>query len=613
MSAAVSAPSPFKDDEHGSDGHEGRADGSTKAMEAPEATAVAEEATEPTFLESLPRHLRSVNARAVLTREDLPRRGDSLDDPQLSAATQRVWDAQKQEARGLAEKYRALADLYEHDGDYEEVTELDSVNTTRAALALRVTGSAAGWQLRDAYQAVHQFPQCLEALESGSFPSPWFQKMLGTSRSLSDDSRRKLDLAVASWSPDITPERFFALLKKLIALLEQREDRPDPVACLTRSVALLPSIEPGMGTMQISGPIPEVLAQWKQLDESARAVQAAQRTALREGTQIPHDPDGRVLETGRALPLAELRFALLGSAAFDLEGVVVPAGRFRLNVTVPALALLGASDEPGTLEGTIPLPPSMARSLAGGEGAWYRVLAEPSTGAFLPLPAEKYVPTAAMLEHLRLRNSTCAVPGCSRPTSWASECDHIEECERGNPAAGGLTEIENLHLLCWQHHLDKTNGLLDPTRLPTSPTDPGRTRWSVGRRTTSRGPGGVDVVTAIDDLDTASIQIADDLTRAWTSFLRGTHAADPATLPEPPGPRGPGRVVPLGRRAGYSEANPAPTRDAPLPPSQRHPRSRGGAGTQQGRTEDSPGRSEIPPDRTEIPPGPWGDDGPPPF
>src|SRR5699024_11490725 len=68
-----------------------------------------------------------------------------------------------------------------------------------------------------------------------------------------------------------------------------REQRPDPLSCLTRTVELLPSTEPGMGTIQIHGPIPEILAQWKRLDESARAVQRAQRTALREGTPIPHD------------------------------------------------------------------------------------------------------------------------------------------------------------------------------------------------------------------------------------------------------------------------------------------------------------------------------------
>ena len=584
MSAVEEQPSPFDEDGRG------------------ETAAAA-------FLASLPPRLRNISARQGLTRDALPRRGESMDDPQLSAATQRVWDAEKHEARCLAEKHRALADLYDHDGEYEEAPEVDSVSATRAGLALRVTSSAASWHLRDGYQAVHLFPRCLALLESGNLPSAWFQKMLKSSRSLTDASRKNLDVAVASWSADISPERFFTLLKKLITLLEQREDDPDPLTCLRRSVDLLPSIEPGMGTIQVSGPIPEILAQWKQLDESARAVQTAQRTALREGTSIPHDPDGRVLETGRALPLPELRFALMGSAALDLDGVAVPAGRFRLNVTVPALTLLGASEEPGMLEGTIALPPSMARSLAGGENAWYRVLAEPTGGAFLPLPAEKFVPTTAMLEHLRLRNSRCAVPGCTRLTSWASECDHIQECQRGNPEAGGLTEVENLHLLCWQHHLDKTNGLLDPTRLPTEPTQPGRTRWSVGPGS-GRGSD-LDVVTVVDDLDTASIQIAEDLEQAWTCYLRGTHAADPATDPatgpvttgpvttgpEPPGPGSTGRVIPL-KRPGGDDGDPPPQ---PPPFCWEPPLSR-----------ERP-RRPRPPGGTEIPPGDWGEHGPPPF
>src|SRR5699024_8337198 len=35
------------------------------------------------FLASLPRHLRDVRARRELTRQDLPRRGGSVEDPQL--------------------------------------------------------------------------------------------------------------------------------------------------------------------------------------------------------------------------------------------------------------------------------------------------------------------------------------------------------------------------------------------------------------------------------------------------------------------------------------------------------------------------------------------------
>src|SRR5699024_4120614 len=157
-------------------------------------------------------------------------------------------------------------------------------------------------------------------------------------------------------------------------------------------------------------------------------------------------------------------------------------------------------------------------------------------------------------EHLRLRHSMCAVPGCTRPTSWASECAHIEECPRGTDGGGGPTEIANLHLLCWRHHLDKTNGLLDPTRLPTTPTQPRRTRWSIG--TIGR------LVTVIDDLGTASIQSAEDLAQAWACYLRSTHAADPATDPRATPRRPPGRT----QNPPGTAQNPPDPWESPCPP-----------------------------------------------
>src|SRR5699024_5761308 len=65
---------------------------------------------------------------------------------------------------------------------------------------------------------------------------------------------------------------------------------------------------------------------------------------------------------------------------------------------------------------------------------------------------------------------------CSRPTSWASEMDHIQEYDHHSPADGGRTCIENCHLLCWRHHQLKTAGLLDPTRLTPRARSSGHAR-----------------------------------------------------------------------------------------------------------------------------------------
>src|SRR5699024_12853602 len=151
--------------------------------------------------------------------------GASCAAARLTPGAHRVRAAAKSTARCLAEHSRALAELHEHEGEYEEIAEFDEVGTLRAGLALRVTRSAATWQLRDAYQAVHLFPRALERMGEGIMPSAWFLRMLKTSRDLTDASRRDLDLAISSWSMDITPERIFTLLQALIKQLHAQYRR----------------------------------------------------------------------------------------------------------------------------------------------------------------------------------------------------------------------------------------------------------------------------------------------------------------------------------------------------------------------------------------------------
>lgn len=501
---------------------------------------------ERAFLDSLPRRLQIVDARSPLTRDGLPDRTECGKDPELGAAAQRVWDAEKSSARALAGRYRALAELF--DCEREDDEDEEDVTTARAAIALRVTHGVARWELRSAHRAAHHLPRTFSLLEGGRFPSWWFQRMVRESEDLSEESRRQLDLAVATWSTDIPVDRFITLLGALVGLLARREEELEEAPPLPREITIAPDTTRGAGSLVARGPIPEILAYWKRLDESARAIQAAQRKALRDDTEIPYDVDDLVTSTGRPLPLDRLRYELQLNATFDTGDVPIPGPRFRLNVTVPALTLRGASDAPGMLDGTTPIPPEMARLLAGGQETWFRVLTDPCSGAFLPLPADRYQPSQTMLEHLRLRNATCAVPGCTRPASWAAECDHLEEFDHEHPERGGRTELENLHMLCWQHHQDKTAGLLDPARIPTATREPGRTRWRLGRTG--------DHAIVADDVDLATRIAVEELEAAWRTHLArrtqrtaqgatqagtektATKDADPATtpasLPAPP-------------------------------------------------------------------------------
>ena len=448
---------------------------------------------------------------------DEPGDGPASDAPEPSPAApalpphlQPVLAASLEESRRLAARFTTLAPSF-HDPEREDYDEdVAEAELLAVALALRCTRTVADRVLHDAHVAVTQLPRTHARLDSGEFPAAWFERILRRTRHLTPEQMASVDAAASQWPTTISTEQFHHRLSRLLSLLESQQETP---AHLTpegrRRVELLPTRDDGIGCLRVIGPAPEILALAQRLDAAARAVQAAQRRAFEAGEEPPLDPRGTVAETAMPASLALLQYDLLGGAALDTDGVRVPEPRFRLNVTVPVLTLLGGSEEPGMLEGTTPIPAAMARELAGASETWHRVLTDPCSGAFLPLPAQRYTPTRAMLEHLRLRNTTCAVPGCTRGTSWASEADHIEEYAHGDPEHGGLTEIENLHLLCWQHHRAKTAGELDPTRLPGTPGLPGRTSWSFRDRAR---------VIIHDNTDLASPETSRVLMDSWTRY-----------------------------------------------------------------------------------------------
>ncbi|ADX71907.1 hypothetical protein Asphe3_06990 [Pseudarthrobacter phenanthrenivorans Sphe3] len=128
--------------------------------------------------------------------------------------------------------------------------------------------------------------------------------------------------------------------------------------------------------------------------------------------------------------------------------------RAQVLVTVPVFSLMGLTDEPATLDGYGPIPPSMARDLvANGAGSFHRVLIDPRDGAPLEIGRTSYRVTKAMRNWLRLRDGKCPFPGCSNH-SLDNEADHILAWHKG-----GATGISNLGQPCPKHHkLRHTSG-----------------------------------------------------------------------------------------------------------------------------------------------------------
>lgn len=441
-----------------------------------------------------------------ITRATLDRATRSLPEGRASRLA-RLWDDGREESVRLAHRYQVLSACLVEAPPRTEEAELAEADVLQVSVALRCTRRQAVSAIAAAHHVVDLLPECLERLERGEFPARWFEKLVQRTEDLDDHAVLFVDSSMAASDLEVTPESFDRRLHHLVTVAASRSEIPEHATAEgRRRVVLDPPRPGGVGCLRIIGPIPEILDLSQRLDAAAHAVKNAQVDALQDGTAIPCDPGGVIDRTFDLPSITALRYELLRGALLDTDGVEMPAPRFRMNVTVPALTLMGESDAPGMLDGVIPIPAPMARELAAREGSWYRVLTDPGSGRFLPLPAQRYTPTPAMLENLRLRHPVCTVPGCTRPTVALTECDHIEEYDHADPASGGLTDLMNLHLLCRQHHRMKTAGLLDPVRDDSA----GRTWWEIDEAIMSFTE---------DARDLATDQVVREMQAAWDTHL----------------------------------------------------------------------------------------------
>lgn len=130
---------------------------------------------------------------------------------------------------------------------------------------------------------------------------------------------------------------------------------------------------------------------------------------------------------------------------------------------------------PGEVQWGGLISPSAARRIACCAGI-QRVILDP-TGAVLDVGREYRTATPAQFAALIARDGGCAFPGCTRPASWCI-AHHIIHW-----ADGGPTDLDNLVLLCTQHHTLVHHGGWDirvrqdrlPEFIPPPWVDPDRT------------------------------------------------------------------------------------------------------------------------------------------
>ncbi|MFC7375544.1 DUF222 domain-containing protein [Brachybacterium sp. GCM10030268] len=439
-----------------------------------------------------------LRARKPLTEERILEAAEAEPGSEQADRVQAIHAALRAQATAYARQLERICEFFTADDEAAGSVEDSDLVALKLATAMRCSTSRAETMIRHAHRAIDQLPAVFAFLDAGDLPEDWHRHLLRKTAALNDEKIHIVDTHVSSWDlANISRDQFDRRLRYLIDLLTA-DALPEPPEAKRQVAVEIDDERCGTATMLITGPIPEIIALMHRIDTSALTVQQAQRQALRDGQEgpLPFDIDEDLRERGRAKSLAELRYAVLTHSMLSIDPVQERGQQFTLNVTVPALTLLGASNAPGLIEGQTPIPAEQARVLAANEDAtWHRILTDPATGAFLPTAATTYKPSAQMCQQLRLRHPVCAAPGCRKATALSAENDHIQEFNHHHPTAGGLTTLVNLHRLCWRHHQLKTSRRIDPerdtgnTRAPSGGSMPDNEGGPGNPAPDPRGPG----------------------------------------------------------------------------------------------------------------------------
>jgi hypothetical protein len=293
-----------------------------------------------------------------------------------------------------------------------------------ADLAVRLSMSEASVRARafDGHTLRRRLPRLWAGFVEGAVSPANARCAAELARTLPDECVAAFDEAVAEDAARLTPVRFRlrarAVRERLhsVSLIERRK-----AAAETRGVWIENELD-GMAVLSMRLPADVAHQGYAAIDGAARSLR-----------DCPDEE--RTLDQLRADIAGDL---LTGSAA----------GRSSVSVavTVPVLTLLGASDEPATLDGYGPIDAETARRLAAHAPSFTRLLTHPISGGLLDVDRTSYRPPADLKRWLAVTDVLCTFPGCGR-LARNSDIDHTVDRQYG-----GATRADNLAHLCRHHH-----------------------------------------------------------------------------------------------------------------------------------------------------------------
>lgn len=351
------------------------------------------------------------------------------------------------------------------------------------AVRLRISEQTVRMRAHQATLLQDRCPSTWAAFAAGETSERHATETARLAASLPDDDTdawAAFDAGSADRARRLTPSRFAVAARALRERvhresLETRHRR----AARDRGVWLTDELD-GMATLTALLPADRAHAAMTHVDRIARHVATAaeeQRTLaqLRADaladllTSDPSAPPAGLAEDGRSNERFSAAAPTGGDSASEAastdaarSGSLRPRRTAAVVVTIPALTLLGRSDEPATLDGYGPIDLDTARRLAGEATSWVRLLTHPLTGAPLALDRTTYRVTTALRRWLGVTSPTCIFPGCGRPAP-ACDMDHLTPW-----SAGGATDDDNLEPECRHHHRMRHETAWTPERDPVT-------------------------------------------------------------------------------------------------------------------------------------------------
>jgi len=272
--------------------------------------------------------------------------------------------AQAQQLKAIVE----LAELRRHPSG-----QLDDYVVDEIALALSISGAAAGQRMHLALDLTERLPSTLAALEGGEIDLLRARAISDGTRPLSAEHAAQVEAQVLDKAKEQNAPQLRQSVKRAVL-------RVDPEGGRTRyqqrrkdrRIVLSPS-DDGMAELLAYLPATAANAIYDTVNAYARRAATAE--------------DERTADQRRADAFVDL---MLGEATGPVA---------QVKVTVPMGSLLGVGHEPGELAGYGPIPAELAREIAA-DATWRRLLTDPISGSLLDYGAY-HLPTTGRIGGLR--------------------------------------------------------------------------------------------------------------------------------------------------------------------------------------------------------------------